>query len=202
MLAKRKTTSYKKKYPAKKRVKYPAKNNERVHAVKRNYDLGTIVCDSLSPTLAAVPFSLSSLPDYNDFVNLYDQYKICSARVRFYPKQTQVVHTSNGIDSIRAGRFLSCFDYNDTNPPASQDEVRQYETCKVTTKLDIHERYVPHLKYVTDSQNTTDDWCPTSNPTVRWLGLKYAIDPDGSSAGRNQEYVGEVTLYLCFKNIK
>lgn len=210
MLGKRRSMGWKK--PASKKPKYsnkrkppnwrqPGAANERIHYVKRNVNLGSMTTSNATPTLNAYNFSISDCNNYTELTSLYDQYKICGVRFRMFPKQTG--STSLGVtDSVTAGRVISAIDYTDSTPPASTDELREYESCKVTSFYDQHERYIPAPKYVNNSNEVTDQWAPTSNVALNWNGLKVTLDPSGSTATNQQLYVIECTYYMCFKNIK
>lgn len=176
--------------------------NERLHYVKRTVDYGTLLGDNINPSYGTYNFSINDVPNYTELTALYDQYKICGVRFRLFPKQTQCTSLDLATQP-RNARILTAIDYTDSTSPISISEVREFETCKVDSILDRVERYVKHPKYVLSSNIVTDDWCPTSNTTVNWLGIKYAIEPIGStSATRSQEWSVEATFYLCFKNIK
>lgn len=176
--------------------------NERVHYVKRTVDYGTLLGDNINPSYGAYNFSLNDVGNYTEFTNLYDQYKICGIRVRFFPKQTQVTSLDLATQP-RNARILTAIDYTDSTAPISMQEVRDFETCQVNSIVDLVDRYIKSPKYTLSSNIVTDDWVPTSNATVNWQSLKYAIEPIGStSATRSQEWSVDATFYMCFKNIK
>ena len=171
--------------------------------VRRHVDGFSIPLVGAASTAQGFNFSLTDVPNYSDFTNLYDQYKICAVHVKFYPSQTQTI-TLNTLERANAcARFLSAIDLNDSTAPLTADEVRQYETCEVTSILETHERFIKHPLYQNSSGQNTGDWVATSSPSLNWSGLKIFIEPcNATGTSTTLTYHLEMIYYLCFKNIK
>ena len=183
-------------------IERPLSNN-RIHMVRRHVDGFSIPLVGAASTAQGFNFSLTDVPNYSDFTNLYDQYKICAVHVKFYPSQTQTI-TLNTLERANAcARFLSAIDLNDSTAPLTADEVRQYETCEVTSILETHERFIKHPLYQNSSGQNTGDWVATSSPSLNWNGLKIFIEPcNATGTSTTLTYHLEMIYYLCFKNIK
>jgi len=152
-------------------------------------------------SFAATDFSLSDVPGNAELISMYDQYKICGVKITFIPQQTES-NSLNYATGIRVARFYTAIDYTDAVPPATLSDIREYESCKVTSLLKEHTRYIPHPKYLLSNTQTSDEWTATSNSTINWFGLKFATDPTGTTGVNQFEFLIECTYYLCFKNIK
>jgi len=120
-----------------------------VYPFKRWADLGTFTAAADgSDTIRSFTFNLQQLPDYGDFTNLYDMFKINMVKVSAYPMFTSapapsgfttnsagVTGTFNPTFTLGANTFIgalrsfSCMDYNG-NPPTTINEMRQYQNCK------------------------------------------------------------------------
>lgn len=117
------TSKYKKTKSSDSLTMYKQPKNP-VRLVKRHADYFTVVVNGTTGVLGAYNFTLSSVPGYTEFTNLYDQYKINAISVCFYPKQNSVTSLVT-LDNIKANaRFLSAIDYNDDTPPVNFDSIR------------------------------------------------------------------------------
>lgn len=178
-------------------------SNERVHLVKRHSDYLTIPLINTTPTYGALVFRLSNVPGNSEFINLYDQYKICGVKITFYPSQTGADTTQRTASAANpAARLLTAVDYNDSTVPLSLDDLRQYESCKVSSICEKHVRYISKPKFVNNSGQTVNDWISVSSATTIHYGLKYGAEPSGTDVSATTTFNIEVLYYLCFKNIK
>ena len=197
--ASKKAQKYKKRF---KKESLSSQSNNRVHFVRRHTDMFTIPVSNVAGATGGIGFELNEVPAYTELTALYDQYKICGVHLKFYPKQTNTNSCLNA-DSVRGdARFLTCIDLNDITPPVNTDEVRQYESCQVTSILECHEVYVKKPLFLNASGQNVSDWVSTSSPSLRWFGLKYFCEPSGMTGLSQFFYTVEAVFYLCFKNIK
>jgi len=197
----------KKKAPPAKTKKYSKRfprelSNDRVHFVKRHAGLAALTISNTAFTLTAYQFNLNQIPLTSNFTNLYDQYRICGIKVTFYPPVTQVSTITTINTPTAAARMFSAIDLNDNTPPASTDEIREYENCKINPITEKHVRYIPFPKFINSSGQNVNDWISSSNPGTAHYGLKVAVEPMGSTSTLSMNYNVEACFYLCFKNIK
>ena len=141
--------------------------------VEERYDMTT---DGINPTLSALVFTLDQLPDYADFTNLYQLYRIRKVRVEWTPEYTELTDAalvSNAVNTY----FNSALDQTNSSTPTSVQEVIQYQNCKSTSITRKHERMVE----VSALMNTMPCNCyiSTQSPSERHYGLKVAIAPTG-----------------------
>lgn len=201
-------TGAKRKYVPKKstgrvaQMKYQRKNysdTNKIHYIKRFSGFyGPLTLSNTATTQGAFSLRLADVPGYTELTAMYDQYKICGAEFRFYPKQTQSIDsTTNGAAPVS---FITAIDYTYITA-GSPDDLRQYDSCKISCVFDKHVHYVRNPKCQLASGQVTDEWVATSSPTLSWFGLKYAaIKLDNVLPVFF--YNVEVKFYLCFRNLK
>lgn len=164
-------------------------------------------------------FALDQLPTFSEFINLYDQYRICAVKMKIFPSfnMNQVTGTAalaNGITDL--GRVWTVIDHDDdTAFPASAaglDAIREYQNVKCTRGNRIHSRYFKPscLTDIQDSGGATaaapkfKQWISTQNPSVPHYAIKIFYDSDVSNGSAFT--VGTLRLeckfYLQFKNVK
>lgn len=178
--------------------------SSQVYYFKRFCKYSDINVPNISPALGALIFRLDLLPNYTEFTNLYDQYKILGVAVTFLPKQTQSVSIGNVNNADASARIFTAIDYNDVNPPATVDELREYQNAKYTSALRRHTRYIRAPK-VQDQGSTYipgNPWIDTTSPGKYYFGLKYGIEPINSSTTTSMNVGLELTYYLAFKQVK
>lgn len=188
---------------SKRRTTSTSQGINRVIKMKRHSDFFNIPLTNISGAAGAFTFELSDLPASSELTALYDQYRIDGVRLTFLPRQTSV--TNNTLfDQVKGeAKLFTCIDYNDSNPPATADEVRQYESCKVTSLIKEHTVYVKKPLFVNTSGQNVSDWVSTANPSTRWYGLKYFAEPPGMTSATAQFFYSvEACFYVSFRNIK
>ena len=173
-----------------------ARKGPKVYSFKRTYNLGTGATSALTPTLNGSNYSLNDLPGYLEFTNLFDYYKITGIRVRLIPYQTQ----SNSTGTVNNASNVPIFyvvDTSDNTPPASVEELCEYENCKITnlySGFDIFFR----PKFADATSASRDGWVACSNPSLNYYGFKYAIPPTVN----NMTFYTVVSFYVSFKDPK
>lgn len=168
----------------------------KVHNFKRTYNAGNLVTSTASPTLEAFNFSLNDLPGYTEFTSLYDFYKINRVKFRLVPFQT--VSNSTGTTN-NAGNYpiFHCLDFSDSAPPASLNEVMEYNNCVISRLYDGFTRYFKP-KFADTTSTPRDGYIATTSPSNNWYGIKIAI-PETDSA---MTYYVIWTVYLSCKDPK
>lgn len=208
MLRKRNYSTYaKKKSLAKKITKYRSKiprelSNDRVHFVKRFADGGSFTVANSVYLGVARSFALNQIPGFAELTALYDQYKICGVKIQFIPPFDNRDNLATVDSPNISSRFYTAIDYNDSTPPLSLDELRQYENAKMTTVNEKHVRYIPAPKFLNNSGQNVNDWISTGNPNTAHYGIKFGIEPTLQTGIINYLVNTEYTFYLCFRNIK
>lgn len=153
-------------------------------------------------------FTLNNIPDYTEFTNLYDTYKICGIRQKFvFDVNNADIGTSvtppNGMPTL-----ITVNDYNDVSALATEEEAMQYRTYRNRSLFKPISRYFKP----TMTDNTGGGisnifkrrWTPTSEADIVHLGLKalvagYNFTANLTSLGRLRVYT---TYYLAFRTPK
>jgi len=129
-------------------------------------------------------------------------YKINCIKVTFYPQVTQSVSSGSVNNPNASSRFFSVIDYNDGNAPTSIDELRQYQSCKVTPILRKHKRVIFKPKILDTNGFSISPWMSTASSSANYYGLKVAVEPMDSSSTLTMTYTVEAKFYMSFKQVK
>lgn len=183
------------------RTRY-SKRGQKLYLFKRFCDYGEIYISSSTPYFGAYNFSLSDLPNSTEFTSLYDMYKINCVKITFLPQQTQSISIGAINNPNASARFFSVIDYNDGTIPTSLDELRQYQSCKMTPILRPHKRVIFKPKILDSNGFSISPWMSTSSPSANYFGLKIAVEPMDSTTTTTMTYTVEAKLYMSFKQVK
>ena len=140
---------------------------------------GTVTVPFASPLLIAFNFSLNDLPNATEFTSLFDMYKIKAVKVKLIPQLSESISAAGINNVFYSQRMFSAIDYNDATAPSSIDDIRQYQTCKVTSQLRPHTRIIYKPKILDSSSYSLSPWISTSSPSVDYYGLKIAAEATG-----------------------
>jgi len=184
-----------------------AKLANRIYSFCRTTFVNTINQSAATDIKGQLSFMLSNLDDYNDFTQLFDQYRINKVVCRFIPKYT--VSNLNTGAATNVTRFFSCIDTNDNSIPSNLNEIRQYQTCKITNATKSHTRTVackPIIGAFTYAgsfvapMTIPKGWINCASATVEHFGLKYGIDQ--GVTGTLQSWGVEIKYYLSFRTVR
>lgn len=178
------------------------KRGQKLYLFKRFCNYGELYLSSVNPIYGAFNFSLSDLPNASEFTSLYDMYKINCVKITFYPQQTVSNSINTAYNANASSRFFTVIDYNDSNSPTSLDELRQYQSCKITPVLRQHKRVIYKPKILDTNGFSISPWMSTATPNANYLGLKYAAEPTDATLGASMIYTVEAKLYMSFRNVK
>jgi len=210
-------TAYRKRYPIRRSLGNP---RQKVFFFKRFCNLPALIAgadgnDAFTPR----SFGLSDLPDYTDFTNLFDWYKINKIVVRLLPyfSQTTDVPNSATFGTFSSASNLRIFTAIDTGlaptltAANAVNTIRQYSNCKVTPYIkgqtrSFRPRYDGLDAETVESQTVgPTPWIDTTSTSAIHYGLLIAIDTSGlNPASINQGDVLlriEATYYMSFKSV-
>lgn len=158
-------------------------------------------------TFGAVVFKLSDLPNYQEFTELYDLYKINKVKYTIIPKINSA--TLNG--SVQMPIIHSVIDSNDNTAFTTLAQMMENEDVKTTRGV------VPHSRYFTPKCQTklyeslgTDGYATmrrnpfinTEDPSVPHYALKWAIE-NPISGGDAYWYADiRIKFYLSFREVQ
>lgn len=213
--SKKKVKTYKKK-PFKKfsQRKPVIARNPNVHYFKRTaVNQMTITTPAaVGSWLTAIPssgttqfneFILAQVPNYLEFRDMYDTYKICGIKVKYV---LDVDSANTGTVSNVPGSMptlITVNDYNDSTAVTSETDMLQYKTYKSTRMNYPITRYFRPTQKIEATGSTgvvKSRWNPTlSNPEHHGLKaavIGYNFTADSINIGRLRIYT---TFYLGMK---
>lgn len=156
--------------------------------------------------------TLSQLPNFTDFTNLYDQYCIKGYKIQLIPRGNNVDNAIDQASPAVTGMTTligSVIDYTDSTNLTSFGDATQFESFKWTKGTSIHSRYIKPAvsrnvyQGVTNAYNPSKNvWLATSEPSVPHYGIK--VIADNTMLAGNAEVVFDIqfTYYVGFKNVK
>jgi len=153
-------------------------------------------------------FQLDQLPNYTEFTNLFDMYRINYVVMRFIPTGTQVQTNVDG-NNEEVPLMYVVIDYNNAGVPADQNELKQYGNCKV---MAINRPFTLKFRPRTATPVYRDGASSAylQNDAKLWLDCNYADIPHygvrlyvPGGTQRNVYRVRlELTYYVSFRNTK
>lgn len=147
---------------------------------------------------------LSDVPGYNEFIQLYDQYKIAKVVVSLVP----MFNTSEPLNasSSTVPPTWSILDY-DGGFPATRNAMLEYQNLRMVNGHKWHKRvFVPRMQ-ATVYNGVTSAYVPRTgfidcgSSGVPHYGATFMALPIGGVDGPFS-YDLKVTYYLAFKNVR
>ncbi len=137
-----------------------------------------VVNDGINPSLYRFNFSLSDLPNYTEFTNLFDMYKIEAIEIEFYPEYTELTDASALSNAVNV-QFNSAVDQSGQNAPVAYSDVLQYRSCQSTGITKPHKRYFRPAVLLSSAPASC--YVSTTSPSTDWWGLQVGVPPCGVS---------------------
>lgn len=212
--------TYKKNYKKSFRKYKQPSRKPNIHYFKRTFVVTYPVVQTF--THSSMEFKLSDLPGYQEFTNLFDQYKICGIKAKFvYDKSsaltlmapTELTDTLAFYGSLP--NLYTVIDYNDKTVLSTQGQYLEYQNCHINRMDKPTKRYFkPKISYEITSGITSgyaagnkNPWVDSNYPDVRHYGLKIGMDGQpGNNITGATTIIGELsvfyTVYIAFKNVK
>lgn len=117
-------------------------SRQPVHSFVRRDYVETITASNIADTFKVYTFSLNKLPNYTEFTNLFDQYRICAVKLTIIPGVTESSLEGASTSSYPLPEVRSIIDYTEDAAPLDFDEMYQYANCKMTRGNKMHTRYI------------------------------------------------------------
>lgn len=183
--------------------------NYNSYFFKRKFYKGAWTLNNLTEVITAYTFKLTDLPNYTEFTNLFDRYRILKVAVILVPQWTtndlNPVTTTEKVNPA----IYSLIDYTEDAPPASLSEFYEDSQCKITRGGRIHKRvFTPSVlcnafETVTTSAYTPKwkQWITTDDPATPHYSIKLAGDKTNTSSNN---FVVKIfmTYYFQCKDLK
>lgn len=143
-----------------------------------------IAAGAANPAYGVATYALNGLPNFSEFTNLFDQYKISFVKLTW---QLNVDPSAQAAASAVYPRLYTFNDFTDITTPTTLDEFRQrpktrvrmltptrpvISTCKPAVQVEV----LKTVGGVTVNAPRWKQWIPSENNDVQHLGTKYAIE--------------------------
>lgn len=192
----------------------------QVHKFKRQAFLGTYTASNTSSGLSVVPiqkafsFQLTDLPNYTEFTNLFDQYKINGVALRIIPKTSVQIQggTSGTTAALGYGEVVTVIDYDTASAPGSKNELLEYGSVKVTKSNRVHTRFLRPKLLNTIWRNSLSSgyaavpsqFIDEAYTDIPHYGIRWWADAPASTgvADSSMSYDVYATYYITCKNVK
>lgn len=189
------------------------KRTVKISDITASFNSATGVTTNIA---GAYVLSLDTLPNYTEFTNLYDQYKINGIKLSFVPSCNSYINSSVSGTSVAVGfsRFNSAIDYDDSTTPTSENVLLQYGSLRTTPGFKNHTRYFkPKVRNAAVIDTVSGalaagpsrggQWLSTSAPDVEHYGLKvWCSGPINTVTSTAITYSVYATLYIACKNVR
>lgn len=142
---------------------------------------------SAGTTYYSFMFRLSDIPNYTEFTNLYDQYRITGVSVKFFPQQDSA---NTGISNATTAIIHTAADYNDATAITTEQDILQYQTLR-THRFDTIFHYYLKPRVATAIYNNVattgyaqsgHPWIDVSSPSAPFYGLKVVVPTVSASS--------------------
>lgn len=205
-VTRRRTTLRRRPRMLRRRPIYRRRSSLRVHHFKRTFSL-TPIQGAITDQLGAQTFRFDQLPNYTEFTELFDCYRINKIVVKFVP----TANSSNVGEATTnpLTQFHTVLDFNDGNIPASLNSLYEYGNWKMTRGSSIHTRVFTPSILMPIQQVTAGtqfgapkykQWISTQEPDTYLYGLKYCAAAQVTAQDIN--WTPYVTLYFSCKSVK
>lgn len=170
-------------------------------------------------TYSNYTFSLSSLPGFTEFTNLFDQYRICAAKMTFMPQFTgnDFEGATDNIAGVRLWAYNPRVHYVidrsgiQTGTINAENTMLQYNSARTVKRpwepFSIYVKY-PAVHLGTASGITvvggapkTKQWIDTDNYNIVHHGCAVGMVIPGGATNTTISYEVIVKLYMQFKNV-
>lgn len=132
--------------------------------------------DGINPSLILYNFRLSDLPNYTEFTNLFQTYRIDAINIVFRPEYTELTDAAPISNAVNTS-FNSAV-VIDTAVPLTVSAVQECSNCSSTSITREHRvSFRPQL--LMNGLMPCSCAVTTLSPSERWYGLKIGIPPCG-----------------------
>lgn len=182
----------------------------QIHRFKRVYITDHDILNKLYVE-GSIIGKLNNLPDYEEFTNLFDSYRITGMSAKFlYDKSAPVVGSAVSVSMLG-----TCTDKDDATALATEDQFWQYQDFQYRPLTE--KGLTVYVKPSTASagyaggaftgymHGNSNAWIDCNSPAMEYYGIRYFIhDPTGSALGAT--VIGKmkivVTLWFDCKYVR
>lgn len=113
--------------------------NNNVHHFKRSFQGTAITASAAGGNPQALYFTFNMLPNYTEFTNLFDMYRVNFLVLKLVPSITGA-DGNPSASSIALPNIHSALDYDDSTVPTDVPYLLQYSNHRMTRGHQIHKR--------------------------------------------------------------
>lgn len=189
----KKRRTYRRKTRLKRNVKAP-----RSHVFQRSVLLTQILSQAAIETFGAFRFKMDDLNAYTEFTALFDEYMLLKVQLTFLPLKVEY----NNSSSLSISTFTYVTDRDDSNTPASINELMQYANVRNRSgskqfRVTIYPRFSTMIyNGATSAYTSKRGFIDAAYPEVPHYGFKYALGASVSAQAFGYNVWAKYTL-LC-----
>lgn len=175
-----------------------------VHHFKRTFQGSGISAAAAGNVLGALTFKFNQIPNYTEFTNLFDEYRINMIKVEFVPNFTGS-DVNPATTAVAVPNFHTVIDHDSAASPANLDELLQYPNYKRTRGQSIHKR-IWRPTVTLDVEGTVSasakfkQWINCALPALDHYGIKYFVDQ--VTGGNICTWRTYTTLYFSCRGVR
>lgn len=179
------------------------KQNTNLVSITRTVDYGQITSSTGTNTFSGQVFKLSDLPNYTQFTNLFDEYRIRAIKCYFIPT-FNVNYGTTGTATLP--QLISAIDYDDATTPSSTAQIYSFDTCRVHGIFDkmTTRTFKPALSLAVYTGSFVgygqrqDQWIDCNSPGASHYAMKWGMVNFSNASGVVNAYL-EATFYIEFR---
>jgi hypothetical protein len=148
-----------------------------------------------------VVFALTNFNGASDYTNVFDQYRLKVASVRFDPMYDSSLFVPPNVNP----RLFSCIDYDDANG-ITAGQLLQYDTAVESPAGTGHVRtLLPRMALAaysgafTSYANVADQWIDVASNSVHHYGVKYVVASGNAGQTILQNFIVHVEAFWEFR---
>lgn len=190
-------------------IQRPRKIADQLHHFKRTYEWGTPIQSGNVDVHNAFYFQLDQLPNYTEFTNLYDQYKVYSITYTIMP--TFNVNLVTATNTTQLTPVLYVHDYDDSNALASDTDYYQYSNLKMkragsTFKIQLYPKiagavYQSAVSTGYSTLPSNKQWIDIAQYQVKHYGIKIKF-PTCFATSNYTTYRALITVHFACRNAR
>lgn len=180
----------------------------QTYKISRTVNGADISQIAAATVMGSYNFKLSDLPTPTDFTNLFDQYKLVAAKIKFRPRFNMATVTN--ITAAIFPRLLTVIDYDDSTNLTVITDALQYQTLKETRFDQDHVRLLkPRMALAaygagvfTAFANQGNQWIDVASTTVEHYGVKFIIEAGVVGQTSLQTWAVEIEYFFEFRQTR
>jgi len=175
------------------------------HSIRRMYDSAKIQ-SAAAVQDGIIYFALALLPDYTEFTNLYDSYRVDKIVVHFNVTNNSIPLSNTNTD---IGTLLVATDFDGGALGLGLAQFESYESCQVVPTCKSKTVIcAPRAELVSlDGSGTSvaaslakpGTWYDCSNVDVRHYGVRWMCTAESAAGTDHQRWITWVEAFVTFK---